>query len=342
MNQPRGLVQEAEVTGIIKSFPRMSIPPWFPQPGDVGLRGKFDGQKLTGETYGAFYDPQRDIRLFCPPDLWGAWVKGEWSLSSDNTVLDGYSEGKRVRIADDRSTCIIEDLGRRRLSFTRIKLCGPDITDHLTDVLENVRSSWEIDGLERSQKEELCNVVRSWTDPLQTVVAWDICQLWLPETYWLYQGDLETQKCGTPAQGEPGDEAIETLPDSPCGNSVQVGEHCYLAGTVNYALFGTISELCHSEFRNFDIDEMKRKIRRWKIVEGIGNLRSGKGFDDPNPPIAWAEWAYKRLPVSDVPTGAAANRDMCQLGCDAQVPFERFTWRWLPYHNQSCPAGNSP
>jgi hypothetical protein len=201
-------------------------------------------------------------------------------------------------------------------------ICGPDISKQLIEVLQEVRTTFRGNGWNKSQKQELCDAVRSFSNPKQTVMGWDICQLYLPYTSWLHNPSFKRGNCGSPARGNPGTGKIESRTLSPCGNSVQVGRHCYLAGSVNYALFGEICRLCNEEFKDrLDINEMTRLIKIWKTID----------FDDAGPPVAWATWAYKRLSIASPPTGANANRDYCSGRCKVQVPM-RFTWRWLPHH----------
>jgi hypothetical protein len=255
------------------------------------------------------------------------WDFGDGNVSNEKAPEYTYQASGdydvTVKVVCD-DTC---DERQDHLPLYVANICGPDIGAQLQNVLADVRATFNGNRWAREQKEELCDAVRS-RNPLklhQTVEAWDICQLYLPYTTWLYNPALQQNSCGMPAKGEPGKRAIETLPDSPCGNSVEVNGHCYLAGTVNYALFGEISRLCHDEFQDrFDMREMIELIFDWKVIR-----------DDPDPPIAWAVWAYQRKPLSDVPTGRAANRDYCELLCGFEADFT-FSWRWLPYQ-RTCP-----
>jgi hypothetical protein len=152
-------------------------------------------------------------------------------------------------------------------------------------------------------------------------MAWDIIELFLPKTDWLYSGKITRAGCGQPYSGLPASKDIENAAKSPCGNSVQVGNRCYLAGTVNYALFGEICRLCYDEFKILDKNEMKRKIWIWKTIDS----------DDPIPPTEWAVWGFDRRSVTDPPAGRAENRSGCTGRCSEKVNM-RFTWRWLPHH----------
>jgi hypothetical protein len=213
------------------------------------------------------------------------------------------------------------ELFRRRLREQYI--CGPNVSIQLANVLQEVRltfPSWN-----QRQKREQCDAVRSYLHLRQTLWAWDICQLHLPYTSWLYDKSFTGAGCGQPKSGNPGTPAIEHAQTSPCGNSVEVGKHCYLAGTVNYSLFGEICRLCNDEFGVLSIDDMRRLIWLWKIADS----------DDPGPPTDWAIWGFNRRSVTNPPTGLAENRRRCTRRCSI-IPTIRFTWRWLPHHPGTC------
>lgn len=201
------------------------------------------------------------------------------------------------------------------------KICGPDISNQLSEVLLDVRrtfSTWD-----QSKKREQCDAVRS-LNPLklkQTLMAWDIEDLYLPNTIWLYNLSFIRANCGTPCSGQPGSPNIENAATSPCGNSVQVGDGCYLAGTVNYALFGEICRLCRDEFQILDKVEMERLIWWWKTLDR----------DDLIPPTQWANWGFDRGSVTSPPKGPAENRSSCTGRCSEKIKI-RFTWRWLPHY----------
>jgi len=203
-------------------------------------------------------------------------------------------------------------------------ICGPDISVPLMRVLSDIRAEFgRWNGVQRMQ------ACRTATDPgysLDSVMAWDIIELYLPHTEWLYSPRMISAGCGQPKHGEPATPEIEDAVLSPCGNSVQVGNGCYLAGTVNYAMFGEICRLCWDESplgQSFSIGVMSSLIRLWKAVDS---------FDDPGPPIDWATWGFNRGSVYNPPGGRAENRCRCQGRCSRYFSRFRFTWRWLPVH----------
>lgn len=65
-------------------------------------------------------------------------------------------------------------------------------------------------------------------------MAWDIHQLFLPETGWLR---LPQPPAGSDIENP-----------STCSNSVRVGGKCNLAGTANYAIFGIMMKECYDYY----------------------------------------------------------------------------------------------
>lgn len=189
-------------------------------------------------------------------------------------------------------------------------VCGPDISLALATVLAKVRAyyaSWP-----QSKREESCDRITSlWL--LRAVMAWDIVELYLPNTEWLRELPY-IHHCGEP-QAILGD--IED--PSRCPNTVQVGNDCFLAGTVNYALLGQICRLCNDEFGMLSESTMENLIIAWKALKPWD-------LDDPSPPRAWARAGFQGYP-GHAPT--RGNREHCTGRC----PFPRsdpFDFVWEP------------
>ena len=224
-------------------------------------------------------------------------------------------------------------------------ICGPDITRSLQRVLTDLRSSFRsgqiqmrgepLEGLEPitdRDRRRACQTIRGLGSGsiIDGAIAWDITDLYLNNTGWLYEEPYLDENnnyiCGIPTRGgTPGTESIE---NSPCGNSVRVGNGCYLAGTVNYALFGEMIGLCQEHFgqrlglhpilrTHIGLTEMRRLVSIWKRFDR----------DDPVPPTLWAEAGYLRSIPPSHPV--AQNRAHCTGECSE--PCERnFSWVWIP------------
>ena len=222
------------------------------------------------------------------------------------------------------------------------KVCGPDISEQLVEVLKAIGDTFN--SLSEKEQKRACNFVKEPT--VQNIAAgWDICELYLKQTDWLYSDpEFAEQSCGTPFFGDPSTRTIETRRFSPCGNSVQVGEHCYLAGSVNYAMYGAIGRLCNDRFKNFGEIQNKLFISGWKWATG----------DDLTPPLAWAQWGFEassnNWSLLSIPKGSAINRRDCAVRCRSPSPDKYctkqctakpkkpFTFRWLPFQQKCLPA----
>jgi flagellar motor protein MotB len=208
----------------------------------------------------------------------------------------------------------VEQCRLARLEETHI--CGPDISQPLADVLADVRSTYS--GWSATQRREACDAITGVPIPFVTcgfIMAWDIHELFLPETGWLCRRPYHPP-CGMPPLT-----GCDNEDPSDCGNSVEVRGKCFLAGTVNYALFGQICRLCNDEFGVLSESTMENLILGWKAL--------GCFLDDPGPPIAWARAGFRGFP-GHIPL--QENRGQCRGRCPVAYVSGPFTWVWEPHH----------
>lgn len=232
---------------------------------------------------------------------------------------------------------------------TSSNICGPDITSPLQTVFGDIQSQFR-DWNDR-QKVRACGAlvgplasiggIISLSNPL---MAWDIQELFLQNTAWLYNPP-RGRHCGVPASGTPGTEAIEDQTTSPCGNSVEVNNRCFLAGTVNYGTFGIMCKECYDFvlrsitqpwfwYRSLPIPipipilsplhytetGMALLIWGWKILA-----------DDPQPPIAWARATYRDGSTAVPSNSVAENRVNCTSRCNSRYSRSApFSFIWEP------------
>jgi outer membrane protein OmpA-like peptidoglycan-associated protein len=195
-------------------------------------------------------------------------------------------------------------------------ICGPDITQPLAGVLANVRSTFSTTW-SRTQQREACDAISGIPIPFVTsgfIMAWDIRDLFLQGTGWLCQ-DPYHPPCGMPPATNCDDENAND-----CGNSVQVRDKCFLAGTVNYALIGQICRLCNDRFGVLSESTMENLILGWKML--------GLLLDDPGPPTSWARAAFRGFPGNIPATG---NRAFCRGRCPVPYTSGPFSWVWEPH-----------
>jgi hypothetical protein len=103
-------------------------------------------------------------------------------------------------------------------------VCGPNVTKQLDDAIkltESAFASWTTD-----QQKESCEAL---TSIFTGDAAWDIVEL--HNNAWIldYRPDCATQ-------GQ----------EPKCGSSIQVGNACHYAGSVNYVIFGVMCRLCYA------------------------------------------------------------------------------------------------
>jgi len=190
-------------------------------------------------------------------------------------------------------------------------VCGPDVTQQVTDVIAKLRSDWG--GWSSDQRGEACASLENVECGPD---AWDIVQL--HNNAWIY-------KDYRPA-------CASEKADPKCGSSVQVGSDCHNAGSVNYVIFGVMCDLCG--------------IWKWTMHMAI---RAHKihlsGYDaDFDASMAWADAGYHSWPAGSTPSG---DRNNCAPTCPtpygptANNGAVKFDYHWYPAHateyvNQDC------
>jgi hypothetical protein len=196
------------------------------------------------------------------------------------------------------------------------RICGPDITGSLTTMLATVEPWFK--GLGLLERATSCAALGSGGILLgvNPFMAWDIRELFLPDTGWL-DPYFRLRSCGSPrntgCDTDPTRHLCETA--GSCGNSVVVDGKCILAGTANYALFGKMCRLCHDYTGLTSRFDMRTKIGLYNIF-------------DPTPPTEVALAAYDGT-FPSVPA-AAANRGACTGRC-GETRGGSFDFIWEPY-----------
>jgi hypothetical protein len=218
-------------------------------------------------------------------------------------------------------------------------ICGSDISAPLATVFRKIQAtfvSWS-----DWQRNMCCFGLIQWIPGIvNPIMAWDIKELYLPNTDWLYDkpfclrfGIPATCHCGLPATGTPGTSSIENAKTSPCGNSVQVSNKCFLAGTANYGAFGIMCRLCY--------DNSIRMLKKPWILPHLNPLWFTESYmkfliwsykkvtgDDPGPPIEWAVATYKGGPGG---VSGTENRRHCTGRCSTPYSGKPFDFVWEPH-----------
>jgi hypothetical protein len=186
------------------------------------------------------------------------------------------------------------------------KLCGPNVTSQVTAAVTKTKTTFAT--WPSNHKEGACSALQSTQDngsgQKMAAVAWDINDLHHQEWIALYD------PCGK----------------APCQNTVQVGDQCYYAGSVNYVIFGVMCKLCADYYgwRGLNYSETAALVYAYK--GHIPGVRSASG----NYQISqdWAKAGYEGWPTAKAPSG---DRPNCTPTCPKGYAGTPFTvnWHWL-------------
>jgi hypothetical protein len=197
--------------------------------------------------------------------------------------------------------------------------CGPNIDSQLTDVLTRIQRDFHDPSVSGWSKEVACDNLVVPTPA--AIMSWDITDLFLPNTSWLRAG-----RCGVPRNQD------DVEDPATCGNTVEVDGKCWLAGTVNYAMYGIACKLCSERHRaaipsvigaatdQWSRTDMRNWVRFYNMLD-----RKGGGID---PPLAWATATYDGGPTGR--PSRAGNRDTCPTGCTGGATPAPFDYAWPP------------
>jgi hypothetical protein len=187
-------------------------------------------------------------------------------------------------------------------------LCGPDVTKPLQGVVLRVGNTWNT--WTPAQRKAACKGLTSRNpDPMRGggpawLNAWDIDMLF--NKGWINAAPY-CPPCATP--------------QAQCRNTVQVGDQCYYAGSVNYVLFGHMANRCGWP--------------KWKMTSIIW------AYKGPKPPFSggapnyttsrdWAIAGYDGWPAGSA-TPPPGDRPTCIPACPVDYSGPAFRFYWYPH-----------
>jgi hypothetical protein len=205
-----------------------------------------------------------------------------------------------------------------------IGVCGPDVTKQLASTLGKIETDYQ--GWPKPDKRAACVRVMNPID-LEKLKAsglaggdyngWDTYALFSSYADWLRRPPV-CGPCATPSSSAaPGASWKDKGHEDPrtCSNTVQVGNACWLAGTVNYATFGQMVRLCSETFTgdpdvagDYPLDHAQNLIKAYKMFVSKEN---------PKWPLEWTEAVYRGGSKATVPVG---NRAGCSTTCSKVNP----------------------
>ena len=182
------------------------------------------------------------------------------------------------------------------------KTCGPDITRALDDAMGRVRS--EFSGCSTLERYDAC--IGLTTLP-GAAISWDIKELG--------PGGRESFTRQYPGCGT-------------CGNSVQVGNDCHYAGSVNYAVYGVMMRLCH-DYLSREESSIADWFSREEMLELVYIHKNQSGTQAANFQASneWALAGYQSGSLRPTPPG---DRSDCTKRCSKAYSGPGLTVRWLP------------
>jgi RHS repeat-associated protein len=155
----------------------------------------------------------------------GLWPSRDPIGYADGTSLYGYGSGRVINSRDPQG---LEATG----------CCGPDITELLQRLLNELDNKWENTdgrGWDWKERNRICNGI--WGGGSGDGSYWDVDEL---------RGDLRTITHPSFCEGPCPDYDDKT---GPCWGTVSVYGRCFDSAQVNYILWGKMNRLCGASFK---------------------------------------------------------------------------------------------
>ena len=228
-----------------------------------------------------------------------------------------------------------------------IGVCGPDVTKQVKATLSKIEQDFE--AWPKADKKRACVRILNPID-LETAKAgglgagdlnaWDTYGLFSGFGGWLRRPPV-CPPCATPSStAPPGADWRHKGHEDPrtCSNTVQVGNGCWLAGTVNYATFGIMVRLCEAAFsEDPEVGGEHGALEHAKTL--IRGYKTFVSKEDPKWPLAWTEEVYRGGPGA-ITTVGNGTRAGCSTTCGQQNPkldpakLVSWDYVWEPIHTR--------
>jgi hypothetical protein len=195
-------------------------------------------------------------------------------------------------------------------------VCGPDVTKQVSQALYDTMDAFS--DWSGTEKDLACNDL---VELPNAPVAWDIVELhehgWI-ETWQRY--DCASRDQLGFSKG--------------CINTVQVGDQCYYAGSVNYVVFGLMCRLCNMYY----IDSSEYDASNWTFGAMTALIDSYKSLwprikgdlpaDNIQPAKDWAQAGYFGWPGWTGLSMPAGDRQGCSPTCPRKA-LNKFHVHWV-------------
>jgi hypothetical protein len=208
---------------------------------------------------------------------------------------------------------------------THVGVCGPDVTKQLATTLGKIETDFE--GWSPTDKRSACHRILNPIDFEEArkhglsagdYNGWDTYALFSLYGNWLRRPPV-CGPCATPSSSAPsGADWKHKGHEDPrtCSNTVQVGNACWLAGTVNYATYGMMVRLCDQAFPgDADLGGEFGALEHAKTL--IKGYKTFVSKENPKWPLEWTETVFRGGPKATV---AGGNRAGCSTTCTSLNP----------------------
>jgi outer membrane protein OmpA-like peptidoglycan-associated protein len=205
--------------------------------------------------------------------------------------------------------------------------CGPNVTKQVGDSVAKIKTDFR--KLSADEKNTSCDWLR---DEVYGLISWDIRPLhqqsWIRNDY--------GQTCAQPLGGE----------GVCCHRSVQIGDACHYAGSVNYVSFGAMCRECFDHYATAPVDlSGVYNFREQSMVDLIelykgGHLPFTSRASNVENSKKWASAGYQGWPSG----GSQPKADCAECApCPTQYVGKEFDARWCPYIDpkKACPENRA-
>jgi hypothetical protein len=216
-------------------------------------------------------------------------------------------------------------------------VCGPDVTAEVKRAWTKARSDFF--KLPSAKQDQNCTMLVSpvVTDPATGKLTLNADAF---DTWGLFQGSAHWTRippwhgpCGTPGTTST-DNCDEFDPlhecDTVCSNTVQIGNECWVSGTVNYGLFGVLMRSCFDHYfllAPFS-PSAALKVPLFSLASTmslVGAYKALKGDSIVGP----ERWAAKTWVLGPGALATGGNRPNCAPTCPGPAP-PTFLVVWEP------------
>ncbi len=188
-------------------------------------------------------------------------------------------------------------------------VCGPDVTRQIAAIWQKIQDDFNV-WTPRHKKLASDRILTISFPP--DIMSWDTLPLFQGNSGWLQDPRLTNCNCAVPVTPNDYEDAAG------CSDTVQVGNQCWLNGSVNYGTYGIMVKLADPYFKGAQ-SRAETMINMYKAVNP---------FDSADIPLAWFRATYFGGPTG-IPA-IAGNRPNCARSCSLDGSIVNWDYVWEP------------